>query len=86
MGTLDSIREFQTRMGESIIGQESVIEQLLIGLFANGNILMEGLAGLVKTCAVKSLAKNMDTEFSRIQFTPDLLPSEPSKGSAWKTL
>jgi MoxR-like ATPase len=63
-------------MGESIIGQESVIEQLLIGLLANGNILMEGLPGLAKTRAVKSLAKNMDAEFSRIQFTPDLLPSD----------
>jgi len=63
-------------MGESIIGQESVIEQLVIGLLANGNILMEGLPGLAKTRAVKSLAKNMAADFSRIQFTPDLLPSD----------
>ncbi len=76
MSTLDSVRELQTRMGQSIIGQESVIEQLLIGLLANGNILMEGLPGLAKTRAVKSMAKNMDAEFSRIQFTPDLLPSD----------
>ena len=76
MSTLDSIRTLQTRMGESIIGQESVIEQLIIGLLANGNILMEGLPGLAKTRAVKSLAQNMDAEFSRIQFTPDLLPSD----------
>jgi MoxR-like ATPase len=76
MNTLDSVRKLQTRMGASIIGQESVIEQLIIGLLANGNILMEGLPGLAKTRAVKSLAKNMDAEFSRIQFTPDLLPSD----------
>jgi MoxR-like ATPase len=63
-------------MGESIIGQELVIEQLIIGLLANGNILMEGLPGLAKTRAVKSLAQNMDAEFSRIQFTPDLRPSD----------
>jgi MoxR-like ATPase len=63
-------------MSQSIIGQESVIEQLIIGLLANGNILMEGLPGLAKTRAVKSLAKNMDADFSRIQFTPDLLPSD----------
>jgi MoxR-like ATPase len=63
-------------MAESIIGQESVIEQLIIGLLANGNILMEGLPGLAKTRAVKSMAKNLDAEFSRIQFTPDLLPSD----------
>ncbi len=76
MTTLDAVRVLQSRMGESIIGQESVIEQLLIGLLANGNILMEGLPGLAKTRAVKSLATNMDAEFSRIQFTPDLLPSD----------
>ncbi len=76
MSALESVRQLQARMGESIIGQESVIEQLLIGLLANGNILMEGLPGLAKTRAVKSLAKNMDAEFSRIQFTPDLLPSD----------
>jgi len=76
MTTLQSVHKLQTRMGKSIIGQESVIEQLLIGLLANGNILMEGLPGLAKTRAVKSLAKNMDANFSRIQFTPDLLPSD----------
>ena len=76
MSTLDSVRKLQNRMGQSIIGQESVIQQLIIGLLANGNILMEGLPGLAKTRAVKSLAKNMDADFSRIQFTPDLLPSD----------
>ena len=76
MSTLDSVRKLQTRMGQSIIGQESVIEQLIIGLLANGNVLMEGLPGLAKTRAVKSMAKNMDADFSRIQFTPDLLPSD----------
>ena len=76
MSTLDSVRKLQARMGESIIGQETVIEQLVIGLLANGNILMEGLPGLAKTRAVKSLASNMDADFSRIQFTPDLLPSD----------
>ena len=76
MSTLKSIRKLQSKMGESIIGQEAVIQQLIIGLLANGNILMEGLPGLAKTRAVKSLAKNMDADFSRIQFTPDLLPSD----------
>ena len=76
MSTLDSVRKLQARMGQSIIGQESVIQQLVIGLLANGNILMEGLPGLAKTRAVKSMAKNMDADFSRIQFTPDLLPSD----------
>jgi len=76
MSSLDSVRKLQSRIGQSIIGQESVIEKLVIGLLANGNILMEGLPGLAKTRAVKSMARNMDAEFSRIQFTPDLLPSD----------
>ena len=76
MSPLESILDLKAHMGASIIGQESVIENLLIALLANGNILMEGLPGLAKTRAVKSLAKNMEADFSRIQFTPDLLPSD----------
>ncbi len=76
MSTLESVRDLQQRMSSSIIGQEDVIKNLVIGLLANGNILMEGLPGLAKTRAVKGLAKNMDADFSRIQFTPDLLPSD----------
>jgi MoxR-like ATPase len=76
MSTLDSVRDLQQRMSSSIIGQEDVIKNLVIGLLANGNLLMEGLPGLAKTRAVKGLAKNMDADFSRIQFTPDLLPSD----------
>ncbi len=63
-------------MSQSIIGQGYVVERLLIALLANGNILVEGLPGLAKTRAVKSLAQYMNVEFSRIQFTPDLLPSD----------
>jgi len=76
MSTLDAVKDLQHRMSASIIGQEGVITNLVIGLLANGNILMEGLPGLAKTRAVKGLAKNMDADFSRIQFTPDLLPSD----------
>jgi MoxR-like ATPase len=53
-----------------------MVERLLIGLLANGNLLIEGLPGLAKTRAVKALAKNLDADFSRVQFTPDLLPSD----------
>ncbi len=70
------IRELIARMGESIIGQEAVVERLVIGLLANGNLLVEGLPGLAKTRAIKALAKNLEADFSRIQFTPDLLPSD----------
>lgn len=52
------------------------MERLLLTLLCNGNLLLEGLPGLAKTRAVKSLAKNLETEFGRIQFTPDLLPSD----------
>jgi len=76
MAARDQILELLKRMGRSIIGQEHIVERLVIGLLANGNLLVEGLPGLAKTRAVKSLAKNMEAEMSRIQFTPDLLPSD----------
>jgi len=64
------------RMGQSIIGQRRVVERLVMGLLANGNLLVEGLPGLAKTRAIKALASNLEADFSRIQFTPDLLPSD----------
>jgi MoxR-like ATPase len=76
MSTRDQILQLKQRMGESIIGQEQVIERLLLTLLANGNLLLEGLPGLAKTRAVKSLARNLESEFRRIQFTPDLMPSD----------
>lgn len=70
------ILDLKSRMEQSIIGQEGVVDRLLIGLLANGNLLIEGLPGLAKTRAIKALAKNLQADFSRIQFTPDLLPSD----------
>jgi MoxR-like ATPase len=70
------INRLKDRMQQSIIGQEAVVERLIIGLLANGNLLVEGLPGLAKTRAIKALAKNLEADFSRIQFTPDLLPSD----------
>ena len=72
----EQIQALQKRMRESIIGQEAVVERIIIGLLANGNLLVEGLPGLAKTRAIKALAKNVEADFSRIQFTPDLLPSD----------
>ncbi|MGI9530301.1 AAA family ATPase [Lutimonas sp.] len=63
-------------MSLSIIGQSNLIERLILVLLANGNMLLEGLPGLAKTRAIKSLAKELDCGLSRIQFTPDLLPSD----------
>jgi len=72
----EQIQALRERMQQSIIGQEGVVERIIIGLLANGNLLVEGLPGLAKTRAIKALAKNIDADFSRIQFTPDLLPSD----------
>ncbi len=62
--------------GKVIIGQEKMMERLLLGLLARGHILLEGLPGLAKTLAINTLSKCVDGEFSRIQFTPDLLPAD----------
>lgn len=76
MNTKEAISTLQTQMQSSIIGQDDLIRQMIVGLLANGHLLLESLPGLAKTRAVKSLAKNLDTQMRRIQFTPDLLPSD----------
>ncbi len=63
-------------VGKNIIGQKYMIERLLIGLLTHGHILLEGVPGLAKTLAIKTLAAAVDGKFSRIQFTPDLLPAD----------
>jgi len=68
----DIIRELK----KVIVGQDEVVEKILIALFANGHILLEGVPGLAKTLLISSLAKVMNLDFSRIQFTPDLMPSD----------
>lgn len=72
----DAVLELKSRIGRSVLGQEHLVESILIGLLANGNILIESLPGLAKTRAVKTLAKNLAADLSRVQFTPDLLPSD----------
>ena len=63
-------------MGKVIVGQKHLVETLLIGLLSNGHILLEGVPGLAKTLAITTLAQAVDARFSRIQFTPDLLPAD----------
>jgi len=63
-------------MGKVVVGQKHMVESLLIGLLSDGHILLEGVPGLAKTLAITSLAKVVDADFSRIQFTPDLLPAD----------
>ena len=61
---------------QSIVGQKHLVDSLLIGLLSDGNILLEGVPGLAKTLAIKTLAQLIDATYSRIQFTPDLLPAD----------
>jgi MoxR-like ATPase len=80
----EQIGEIQKRVNASVIGQERVVERLIIALLANGNVLVEGLPGLAKTRAIKSLSQALESEFSRIQFTPDLLPSDVTGGEIYR--
>lgn len=70
------LNELRAELATHVIGQEKMIESLLIGLLSDGHVLLEGLPGLAKTLAIKSIAKTIDAGFSRIQFTPDLLPAD----------
>ena len=63
-------------VGKVIVGQKYLVDRLMVGLLANGHILIEGVPGLAKTYAVKTLAQAIATKFQRIQFTPDLLPAD----------
>lgn len=70
------IEKLQQELHKVIVGQQYMIERLLIGLLSNGHVLLEGVPGLAKTLTIKSLAQAIDAKFSRIQFTPDLLPAD----------
>jgi MoxR-like ATPase len=70
------IDKIHAEIGKIIVGQNHMIERLLIGLLSNGHILLEGVPGLAKTLSIKSLASTINAQFSRIQFTPDLLPAD----------
>lgn len=72
----ESIARLSSEINKTIIGQEKMVESLLIGLLGNGHILLEGVPGLAKTLAIKTLSDAVDGSFSRIQFTPDLLPAD----------
>jgi len=70
------IDQLQTSTREVIVGQDYMIERLLLGLLAKGHVLLEGLPGLAKTLSIKTLSSAVNSKFSRIQFTPDLLPAD----------
>ena len=68
--------EVRQEIAKVIVGQEKLVELMLVSILANGHVLLEGVPGVAKTIAAKLLAKTLDTDFSRIQFTPDLMPSD----------
>src|SRR3982751_3169058 len=70
------VEALRTEVGKVIIGQSYMLDRLLIGLLSNGHVLLEGVPGLAKTLTIKSLAQAIHANFSRIQFTPDLLPAD----------
>jgi MoxR-like ATPase len=70
------IKQVLTEVGKVVVGQEYMVNRLLVGLFTNGHILLEGVPGLAKTLTVSTLAQVLHLDFSRIQFTPDLLPAD----------
>src|ERR1700735_281476 len=70
---IDRLRD---EVGRVIVGQHQMLDRLLIGLLSNGHVLLEGVRGLAKTLAIKSLSQVIHAKFSRIQFTPDLLPAD----------
>lgn len=69
-------QKLRAEIGKAVIGQDAVIERLLVALLANGHVLLEGMPGLAKTLLIKSLGTALGVQFERIQFTPDLLPSD----------
>src|SRR5271165_1128097 len=70
------VRPLFGEIGKVVIGQTYLVERLVIGLLANGHVLLEGVPGLAKTLSVKSLANCLNVKFSRLQFTPDMLPAD----------
>jgi MoxR-like ATPase len=76
MNSREAFQHIATAMNAAIIGQETVVERLLIAFLADGHVLMEGLPGVAKTRSIKTLGRLVESEFRRVQFTPDLLPSD----------
>ncbi|MBT8308788.1 MAG: AAA family ATPase, partial [Bacteroidia bacterium] len=72
----NKLKDLKSEIGKVIIGQEDSVEQLLITFLAGGHALLEGVPGLAKTLMIRTLAEAIDLKFKRIQFTPDLMPSD----------
>lgn len=73
---IDKVKMCEEEIGKGIIGQRAIIRQVLLAILADGNVLLEGVPGLGKTELVKAISRVLSTSFSRIQFTPDLMPAD----------
>lgn len=78
------LQEVRQRLMQEVVGQEALIERLLIALLADGHLLVEGAPGLAKTSVIRALAAHLDASFARIQFTPDLLPADLTGSDVWR--
>ncbi|QDU80054.1 ATPase family associated with various cellular activities (AAA) [Polystyrenella longa] len=76
MDLRESVKQISVAMNAAVVGQEKVVERLIVALLADGHVLMEGLPGTAKTRSIKTLSSLIESQFSRVQFTPDLLPSD----------
>lgn len=84
MNNIDAILRLKHNLQERIIGQETLVESLILSLLADGHLLVEGAPGLAKTTAIKSLADSISGDFKRIQFTPDLMPSDVTGSDVYR--
>ena len=73
---VETAERLRTEVGKAIVGQTALINQVLVAIIANGHVLLEGVPGVAKTLMVRSIAQALDLEYTRIQFTPDLMPSD----------
>jgi len=81
----ESVEKLKTEAAKVIVGQEKMIELMIVSIFANGHVLLEGVPGIAKTLTAKLLAKMMSVNFNRIQFTPDLMPSDVTGSTIFNT-
>ena len=72
----ENVQKVKAEIAKVIVGQSKMIDQLLVAVLSNGHVLLEGVPGVAKTISAKLLAKTLSLDFSRIQFTPDLMPSD----------